>query len=128
MEGWLITITKGVVRCVELMALIVLFFGTIQAFVNGLRIMLSPAATNHQKREIWLHYSRWLVYGLTFQLAADIIETSIAPSWNEIGQLGVIAVIRTFLNFFLERDITETRERDINSAKAPLADTPQHAK
>jgi hypothetical protein len=42
-----------------------------------------------------------------FQLAADIIETSIAPSWEDLGQLGAIAVIRTFLNFFLERDLAE---------------------
>jgi uncharacterized membrane protein len=112
MEEWLVTITKGAVRCVDVMALVVLFFGTAQAFIKGLKVMLSPSATNHQRREVWLQYSRWLVYGLTFQLAADIIETSIAPSWNEIGQLGVIAVIRTFLNFFLERDIGETRERD----------------
>jgi hypothetical protein len=42
-----------------------------------------------------------------FQLAADIIETSIAPSWQEVGQLGAITVIRTFLNFFLERDLAE---------------------
>ena len=115
MEEWLVTITKGAVRCVDLMALLVLFFGTAQAFINGLRVMLSPSATNHQRREVWLQYSRWLVYGLTFQLAADIIETSIAPSWNEIGQLGVIAVIRTFLNYFLEHDIAETRERDITA-------------
>jgi uncharacterized membrane protein len=117
MEEWLVTITRGAVRCVEVMALVVLFLGTVQAFINGLRLMLNPSTTNHQRREVWLQYSRWLIYGLTFQLAADIIQTSIAPSWNEIGQLGVIAVIRTFLNFFLEHDISETRERDISAAK-----------
>jgi uncharacterized membrane protein len=43
--------------------------------------------------------------GLEFELAADIVRTAIAPSWTEIGQLGAIAVIRTFLNYFLERDV-----------------------
>jgi len=38
-------------------------------------------------------------------LAADIVRTVIAPTWVEIGQLAAIAVIRTFLNFFLERDL-----------------------
>jgi hypothetical protein len=52
------------------------------------------------------------VAGLTFQLAADIIETSIAPTWDDIGRLGVIAVIRTFLNYFLERDLVDMRERE----------------
>ena len=115
MEEWLVVISKWAVHCIDALALVVLFFGTMQAFINGLRIMLSSSVTNHQKREVWLEYSRWLVYGLTFQLAADIIETAVAPSWNDIGQLGVIAVIRTFLDYFLGRDISETRERDIEA-------------
>lgn len=49
--------------------------------------------------------ARWLVIGLEFMLAADIVRTAISPSWNDIGQLAAIAVIRTFLNFFLERDL-----------------------
>jgi uncharacterized membrane protein len=61
-------------------------------------------------RQVWLRYGRWLVAGLTFQLAADIIGTSIAPTWQEVGQLGAIAAIRTFLNFFLERDLAELRD------------------
>jgi uncharacterized membrane protein len=48
--------------------------------------------------------------GLTFQLATDIIESALAPSWDDIGQLAAVAVIRTFLNFFLERDILEARK------------------
>jgi uncharacterized membrane protein len=47
----------------------------------------------------------WLLLGLEFELAADIVRTAIAPSWTDIGQLGAIAAIRTFLNFFLEEDI-----------------------
>jgi uncharacterized membrane protein len=57
-----------------------------------------------------MRLARWLIAGLTFQLAADIIETSVAPSWDEIGQLAAIAVIRTFLNFFLDRDQREMAE------------------
>jgi uncharacterized membrane protein len=33
------------------------------------------------------------------------VRTVIAPTWQEIGQLAAIALIRTFLNFFLERDL-----------------------
>ena len=67
---------------------------------------------------MWLRYARWLVAGLTFQLAADIIETSITPSWEELAKVGAIAVIRTFLNFFLERDLNEVREREREAAEA----------
>jgi hypothetical protein len=42
---------------------------------------------------------------LEFALGADIVRTAIAPTWDDIGQLAAIAAIRTFLNFFLERDL-----------------------
>src|SRR5712672_1677740 len=85
--------------------------GTIEACLNGLRLMFSlPSAS--PMREIWLRYGRWLIAALTFQLAADIVATSIAPSWQEIGKLGAVAVIRTFLDFFLERDLADMRNAD----------------
>jgi len=34
----------------------------------------------------------------------------ISPSWNDIGQLAAIALIRTFLNYFLERDLAEAEK------------------
>jgi uncharacterized membrane protein len=47
---------------------------------------------------------------LEFQLGADILSTAIAPSWDEIGKLGAIAVIRTGLNYFLSIEMREERE------------------
>jgi uncharacterized membrane protein len=78
--------------------------------VDGLLTVVS-SKSSHQKREVWLRYARWLIAGLTFQLAADIIETSIRSEWKTIGQLGAVAAIRTFLNYFLERDLAEVREQ-----------------
>lgn len=56
-------------------------------------------------RAIWLQFAAWILIALEFALGADIVRTSIAPTWDEIGQLGVIAAIRTGLGFFLDRDI-----------------------
>jgi len=49
--------------------------------------------------------ARHLSLALEFQLAADILSTAISPSWEQIGKLGAIAVIRTSLNYFLAREI-----------------------
>jgi uncharacterized membrane protein len=109
------------VLLIDAMALLVVVAGTIEAFINGLRVLLT-SADRHESRDVWLRYARWLVAGLTFQLAADIIETSIAPSWDDIGRLGVIAVVRTFLNYFLERDLAEIRERqEVSSENSDTA-------
>ena len=106
MEEWLHLVTKDIVVIIDAMALIIVATGTVEAFFTGVRAAF-PAPAHRRFREVLVRYGRWLVAGLTFQLAADIIETSIAPSWQEVGQLGAIAVIRTFLNFFLERDLAE---------------------
>jgi uncharacterized membrane protein len=110
MKEWLILATHYSVVLIDAMALLVIVGGTVEAFARGLHHMLTSTDA-HESRGIWLRYARWLVAGLTFQLAADIIETSIAPTWDDIGRLGVIAVIRTFLNYFLERDLVDVRER-----------------
>jgi uncharacterized membrane protein len=85
------------------------------------------ASTNgHIESDAWLRLGRWLVAGLTFQLAADILETAITTSWDEVARLGAIAAIRTFLNFFLERDIREAARVPMNdepAASRPEADT-----
>lgn len=111
-EQWLVLVTRNAVLIIDAMALIVVAYGTLQAFVSGVGVIMRPSATDHDRRKVWIRYGGWLVVGLTFQLAADIIETSIAPTWREVGQLGAIAVIRTFLNYFLEHDLFEVRERD----------------
>jgi hypothetical protein len=38
-------------------------------------------------------------------LAAEILSTSVTPTWDRIGKLAAIAVIRTALNYFLSKEI-----------------------
>ena len=60
---------------------------------------------------IRLTLARYLALALEFQLGADILSTAIAPSWEQIGKLGAIAVIRTALNYFLSREMREERHQ-----------------
>jgi uncharacterized membrane protein len=62
-------------------------------------------APQEAKVDLRLALGRWLAVGLEFALAADILRTAIAPTWNDIGQLAAIAVLRTALNFFLAKEI-----------------------
>jgi uncharacterized membrane protein len=111
MHEWLVTVTEIGVVVIDAIAFLAIAFGTIQAVSRTVAVQLR-SGSNHEKREIWLEYARWLVAGLTFQLAADIIETSISTSWEAIARLGAVAFIRTFLDFFLGRDVNEWRERE----------------
>ncbi len=111
MKEALVQATEWSVLLIDSIALALVLLGTIEAVVAGLRMMFS-SPTGHRKRDAWLRYARWLVAALTFQLAADIIETSVTTDWMAIARVGAIAVIRTFLNYFLEKDLAELRERE----------------
>jgi uncharacterized membrane protein len=110
---------------INVMALVVIVTGSVEAFVASARALATyrnvPGA---QRRSIWVRYARWLVAGLTFQLGADIVETMIAPTWDEIGRLAAIAAIRTFLDFFLERDIDDVRKLQIARGEVPALHEP----
>lgn len=120
MKQWLIFATENAIVIIDALALIIVVVGTIEAFFGGLRAMLSSPG-GHERRDVWLRYARWLVAGLTFQLAADIIETSITTSWEAVGRIAAIAVIRTFLNYFLDRDLEEVRRRQRETAGSTAA-------
>lgn len=55
--------------------------------------------------------ARFLIVALELQLAADIIATATHPSLDELIKLGAIAVIRTFLNYFLVLEMRQTDEK-----------------
>jgi uncharacterized membrane protein len=112
MKDWLIFLSEHAATVFHLMALVVITVGTFEAFLRALRVMLRPSVVGHDIRTVWIKHARWLVGGLTFQLAGDIVETVAVPSWDDIAMLGAVAVIRTFLNFFLERDIAEVHDRN----------------
>ena len=63
------------------------------------------------KEAVRLKLGRWLAVALELELGADILRTAVAPTWNEIGQLGAIVVLRTALNFFLQKEIDGAQAR-----------------
>jgi uncharacterized membrane protein len=107
---WLVLATNVAVVAIDWLALVLIVVGAVEAFFLGLWTMFS-SSEGHHEREVWLRLGRWLVAGLTFQLAADVLETAITTSWDEVARLAAIAAIRTFLNYFLERDLGEIRGR-----------------
>jgi len=99
-----------VARFVEAAAVLVVAFGAIDAFAKLVPLVVRPAESHGARKAIWRGFGMWLLIGLEFALAADIITSVVSPTWEDIGQLGAIAVIRTFLNYFLERDLEKAAD------------------
>jgi uncharacterized membrane protein len=120
---WLALVSEPVITALDALALLVIVVGTIEVSINVVRAAIRPLGSQ-QARKVWLRYARWLVAALTLQLAADIIESSVTTSWQTIGRLAAIAVIRTFLNYFLERDVEQEQhegEADTAASKPSAA-------
>jgi uncharacterized membrane protein len=103
---------------VEASAALIIAYGAIEAISGALRTIVNRPLEPGKRKEIWLRFAMWLLLGLEFELAADIVRTAIAPTWTDIGQLAAIGVIRTFLNYFLELDL---EKYDSKRAKAEAA-------
>lgn len=54
---------------------------------------------------IRVEFGRYINFGLEFFIAADVLETMFLPTWNEIGQLFALVVIRTVISYFLIYEI-----------------------
>jgi len=106
MEDTLREIAHYVALAIELVAIAVIAVGAVQAVIGITRTGLrSEEHAVLLQRDVWLKFARWLVAGMTFQLAADVVATTLAPTWDQVGHLAAIAFIRTFLGFFLDREI-----------------------
>ena len=94
---------------VELVGALIIALGIGVAGRLLLKALLTRRTANFTA--IRLTLARYLALALEFQLGADILSTAIAPSWEQIGKLGAIAVIRTALNFFLSKEMQEERKQ-----------------
>jgi uncharacterized membrane protein len=56
-------------------------------------------------RSLRIRLGRAMVVGLEFQVAADILRTATAPTWNDILLLAALIALRTLLNFLLELEL-----------------------
>jgi uncharacterized membrane protein len=110
MEETFVQLADFLGMLVEMAAVLIVAYGSIEAFVRLVGVIARPRTTHGMRKVIWRRFGMWLVLGLEFELAADIIASVIAPTWMDIGKLGAIAVIRTFLNYFLEQDLEGAAE------------------
>jgi uncharacterized membrane protein len=108
--------TKYLSNTVEVLAALVIGIALIKFLVRYVRHIFHPleGITNQSIR---IHFGSSLTIALELLLAADILATAIAPTWDEIGKLAAIAVLRTALNYFLEREL---KQNELTIKNTPL--------
>jgi uncharacterized membrane protein len=110
MEAILRQCSAVIAQLVEAVAILLIAYGAAEAFANSGRHFFRRTHDAGWRKALFVRFGIWQLLGLQFALAADIVRSVISPSWNDIGQLAAIALIRTFLNYFLERDLAEAEK------------------
>jgi uncharacterized membrane protein len=98
-------VIQTIARGVEFAAAVIIAIAAIEATIKALTLFLHRNTPGSAKNEVRMTLGRWLAVALEFELAADILNTAVTPTWSDIEKLAAIAALRTALNYFLEREI-----------------------
>jgi uncharacterized membrane protein len=98
-------ITKHLSSTVEILAALVIAISLIKFLYLYFRNVFRMDDNGSINQRIRIQFGSSLALTLELLLAADILATAIAPTWDDIGKLAAIAVLRTALNYFLEREL-----------------------
>jgi len=105
MEHYVVIINSFVVSLCQLAAILVIVVGIAKSLSIYIKDALfgthSMAAIQESRLELGHSFS----LGLGFLIGGSILKTTLAPTWNDIGQLTAIIAIRIILNYFLLKNI-----------------------
>ena len=111
-EGTIIVAVRWIKLGVEIFGAGLVTLGVCVAIAQLIRTLAARKPADFTATRLIL--ARHLALALEFELGADILGTAVSPSWDQIGKLGAVAVIRTGLNFFLSMEMKreKTVEKD----------------
>ncbi|PSF37181.1 hypothetical protein C7H19_12170 [Aphanothece hegewaldii CCALA 016] len=95
-----VALFKFALEFISVLCVLLGTIATLQLFTKGLRSHLPIPFS-----QLRLRFGTWLAMALEFQLGADVLATTVAPTIDVLINLAAIAVIRTFLNYFLHKEL-----------------------
>ncbi len=102
-------VVEWIATATEVVSTLVIAAGVVRAAIPAFGSVIKPAADDggigDPREDIRLQLGRSLALALEFQLAADILKTAVTPTWDDIGKVAAIILLRTILNYFLAREI-----------------------
>ena len=112
-------VTINVSHAVEILAAVIIGIAVIKTLYNYFSLLRSSKIS---KEEIRVQFGSSVAVSLELLLGADVLATAVAPSWDDIGKLAAIAVLRTALNYFLEKELrhVDTMHSEKNKNKSAI--------
>lgn len=105
-----LTIAQWSVLTLELLGIgIIMLFSFYATFYN-LYLLVTKGTSEELFHSYRLQLARGILLGLEFLVAADIIKTvAVEFTFSSVGMLAIIVLIRTFLSFAIEMEMTGCR-------------------
>ena len=97
-------LTEVILNAISLLCIVA---GVVLSLVRGIEERRRSTSDHPLHTYFRMIFGGWLVVALEFQLAADIVGTIVSPTTAHLVELGAIALIRTFLNYFLGKELNE---------------------
>lgn len=119
MENWIDSAAAGLAIACEGLAVFIIGYAILEGLYSLFALKFRKGTRSPGGKATRIQLGWRLSLALEFLLASDILRTAVAPTWNELAKLGTIVVIRTALNYFLEREIEfDSRNAPTQAAKA----------
>ncbi|MCC7158515.1 MAG: DUF1622 domain-containing protein [Ignavibacteria bacterium] len=97
---------------VETISFAIMIYGALIAILLFIKNEFGRFSGNYKLdalNKIRIDFGYYILLGLEFLIAADIIETILKPTSQELIELGGIVAIRIVLSYFLTKEITEMK-------------------
>ena len=114
-------ITLYTSHAVEILAAVVIGVALVQALLKYVKTFQHGT---EKKESVRVQFGSSVAVALELLLGADVLATAVAPTWDDIGKLAAIAILRTALNYFLEREL---KSKEDNRIEAVLKSEQQRA-
>jgi len=97
---------------ISVLGVLVIVFGVIGGLIRFLRTELRQVRginVTDDRKQLRQHLGYYLLLGLEFLIAADIIDTLMKPSVQDIVVLGAIVLIRTVISYSLNSELNHAK-------------------
>ena len=111
----LLTFLNTLATIISVISLLIVTYGVLVGFVAFLRNEIkrfNGTYTINNIRKLRADFGSYLLLGLEFLIASDILKTVVDPTLDELASLGGVVVVRTILSVFLNKEIKELAKDD----------------
>jgi uncharacterized membrane protein len=103
---------------IGVLGVVVIVFGVVSGLVRLLRAEVRAAGgrdVQEDRRRLRQALGYYLLLGLEFLIAADIIDTLMKPGVQDLIVLGAIVLIRTIISYSLNAELRSEKESKVQT-------------